>query len=115
MVPSSFYVPLCATDPVVASDGRSYERSAILSVLRDGNGLSPLTRDPLQATFYPNLALKWRMQMHEQEMLCVASKAVANATRAQVERQRQMEKELGELRELATQLAALASGSAANL
>ena len=104
---------MCATDPVVASDGHSYERSAILSVLRDGNGLSPLTRDPLQATVFANFALKWRIQIHEADMLRVASKAVANATRAQNERQRQMEKELGELRELATQLAALAS--AANL
>ena len=107
MVPCSFYVPLCATDPVVASDGHSYERSAILSVLRNGNGLSPFTRDPLQATFYPNLALKWRMQVHEADMLRVAATAVANV---QGERQRQIENKLGEL---TTQLAALAS--AANL
>ena len=72
--------PACAyADPVVASDGHSYERSAILSVLRDGNGLSPLTREPLQATFFPNRALKRRMQEHEEDMLRVAATAVANA------------------------------------
>ena len=49
--------PACAADPVVASDGHSYERSAIVSVLRDGNGLSPLTRERLQATvLIPNRA-----------------------------------------------------------
>jgi len=107
MVHCSFYVPLCATDPVVASDGHSYELSAISSVLRDGNGLSPFTRDPLQATLFPNYALKSLIQLHEADMLRVAATAVANA---QGKRQRQIEKELGEL---TTQLAALAS--AANL
>ena len=65
---------------MVASDGHSYERSAILSVLRDGNGLSPLTREPLQAAFYPNRALKRRMQDHDEDMLGVAAIAVANAS-----------------------------------
>ena len=104
MVPCSFYVPLCATDPVVASDGHSYERSAILSVLRNGNGLSPFTRDPLQATFYPNLALKWRMQVHEADMLLVASKAVANASD-------RFENKLGELTTKFAALQALASAA----
>ena len=72
--------PTCAADPVVASDGHSYERSAILSVLRDGNGLSPLTREPLQATFFQNRALKRRMQEHEEDILRVVATAVANAT-----------------------------------
>ena len=92
---------------MVASDGHSYERSAISSVLRNGNGLSPLTRKPLEATVFPNLALKRRIQLHEADMLRVAATAVANV---QGERQRQIENKLGEL---TTQLAALAS--AANL
>ena len=70
----------CVTDPVVASDGHSYERSAIVSVLRDGNGLSPLTREPLQATFFPNRALKRRMQEHDEDILRAAATAVANAS-----------------------------------
>ena len=65
---------------MVASDGHSYERSAILSVLRDGNGLSPLTREPLQATLFPNRALKRRMQEHDEDMLRAAATAVANAS-----------------------------------
>ena len=65
---------------MVASDGHSYERSAILSVLRDGNGLSPLPREPLQPTFFPNRALKRRMQGYEEDMLRVAATAVANAS-----------------------------------
>ena len=65
---------------MVASDGHSYERSTIVSVLRDGNGLSPLTREPLQATFFPNRALKRRMQEHEEDMLRVAATVVANAS-----------------------------------
>ena len=49
-------------------------------MLRDGNGLSPLTREPLQATFFPNRALKRRMQEHEEDMLRVAATVVANAS-----------------------------------
>ena len=65
---------------MVASDGHSYERSAILSVFRDGNCLSPLTREPLQATFFPNRALKRRMQEHDEDILRAAATAVANAS-----------------------------------
>ena len=65
---------------MVASDGHSHERSAIDSVLRDGNGLSPLTREPLQATFFPNRALKRRMQEHDEDILRAAATAVANAS-----------------------------------
>ena len=67
---------------MVASDGHSYERPAIVSVLRDGNGLSPLTREPLQATFFPNRALKRRMQEHDEDILRAAATAVANASDA---------------------------------
>ena len=65
---------------MVASDGHSYERSAILSVLREGNGVSPLTREPLQTTIFPNRALKRRMQEHEEDLLRVVATAVANAS-----------------------------------
>ena len=73
--------PACATDPAMASDGRSYERSAILSHLRVGNGLSPLTRERLQPNvLIQNWNLKRRIQGHEEDMLCVAATAVAHAT-----------------------------------
>ena len=85
--PEEFVCPITfdeMEDPVVASDGHTYERSAILSVLRDGkkNGVafSPLTREPLRAIVYPNRALKRRMQGYEENMLRVAATAVANAS-----------------------------------
>ena len=66
---------------MVASDGHSYERSAILTVLRDGNGLSPLTRERLQRNvLIPNRNLKRRMQEHDEDMLRAAATAVANAS-----------------------------------
>ena len=74
--------PACAyADPVVASDGHSYERSAILSVLRDGNGLSPLTREPLQPNvLIQNRNLKRRMQEHEEDVLRIAATVFAIAS-----------------------------------
>ena len=65
----------------MASDGRSYERSAILSHLHVGNGLSPLTRERLQQNvLIPNRNLKRRMQEHDEDMLRAAATAVANAS-----------------------------------
>ena len=65
---------------MVASDGHSYERSAIVSVLRDGNGLSPLTRERLQPNvLIPNRNLKRRIEEHEEDMLRVAAIVMANA------------------------------------
>ena len=85
--PEEFVCPITfdeMQDPVVASDGHTYERSAILAVLRDGKkkggAMSPLTREPLLATVYPNRALKRRMQGYEEDMLRVAATAVANAS-----------------------------------
>lgn len=45
-------------DPVIGSDGRSYERTAIIHWLRS-NPCSPLTRQPMTASsLKPNYALK---------------------------------------------------------
>ena len=90
----------------MASDGHSYEHSAILSVLRNGNGLSPLTRMPLLPTFYPNLALKRRIRDHEEDMLREAA-AVANAS----DRTRLAALSLAALLLAALSLAALASAA----
>lgn len=49
------------SDPVVASDGMSYEREAIREVIDRGNGLSPLTREPLAREVYPNFQLRRRL------------------------------------------------------
>ena len=65
---------------MVASDGFSYERSAILRVIND-NGLSPLTRGPLQPNvLVPNRILKKRISEFEEDLLRAAAIAVANAT-----------------------------------
>ena len=66
---------------MVASDGHTYERSAILSVFRGDMGLSPLTREPLLPNvLIVNRNLKRRMQEHPGDMLHVAATAVANAS-----------------------------------
>ncbi|VVU94472.1 U-box domain [seawater metagenome] len=44
-------------DPVIASDGHTYERTAILEVIRRG-GVSPLTREALTPVLLPNRRLK---------------------------------------------------------
>ena len=54
-------------DPVVASDGHSYERASIEEVLR-GSGLSPRTREVLDPyIIVPNRALRNRIEEHEAE------------------------------------------------
>jgi serine/threonine protein kinase len=46
-------------DPVVAEDGHTYERDAIVKWLKDGDGKSPITRQPLNADrLIPNLLVK---------------------------------------------------------
>lgn len=53
-------------DPVVASDGRTYEQAAIQKVL-DTNGISPITRATLRNQLYPNYALLGLVEWEEQE------------------------------------------------
>jgi len=76
-------------DPVCASDGHTYERSAIEEVLAlpEERRRSPLTREPLQASLFPNRALKNRIAAHEQEAEALAEKAAQKAVAA-VEAQR---------------------------
>ena len=78
--PNEFICPITydvMRNPVVASDGNSYERVAIEAVLRSGNGLSPLTREPLRAdVLISNRNLRQRIAAYEGEMLDIASQAV---------------------------------------
>ena len=53
--------------PVVATDGHSYELSAISDVFHVGNGLSPLTREPLQPLVVHNVSLRLRIASYEDE------------------------------------------------
>jgi len=70
-VPEEFTCPIThelMDDPVVASDGMTYERFAIRQVLDGGSGLSPLTREALATQLYANFHLKRRIAswQHEQ-------------------------------------------------
>lgn len=64
-LPDAFRCPLTLEpmeNPVVASDGHSYERSALLQVLR-ANPISPLTREPLKHDIaIPNINLRKRIR-----------------------------------------------------
>jgi hypothetical protein len=77
--PNEFFCPITFDvmgDPVVASDGNSYERVAIEVVLRSGNGLNPLTREPLRAdVLITNRNLRQRIAAYEGEVLDFASQA----------------------------------------
>lgn len=53
--------------PVVATDGHSYELGAISDVFDVGNGLSPLTREPLQPLVVHNVSLRQRIANYEDE------------------------------------------------
>ena len=70
-LPDDFICPVtheAMADPVVASDGMTYERYAIREILTRGNGHSPLTRELLSATVYPNFQLRRRIQTWREEM-----------------------------------------------
>ena len=69
--PDEFRCPLTLTpmrDPVVASDGHSYERKAIEEVLRTVPPRSPLTREVLRPELVSNHALRRRIEEHEGEL-----------------------------------------------
>ena len=87
--PDEFTCPITyevMADPVVASDGHSYERAAIEHYYaQEGNRNSPLTRAPLELDgggrlrLFPNHALRKRIEDYEPEMESVAERAAALA------------------------------------
>ena len=59
--PDEFLCPITLelmTDPVLAEDGHTYERSAITDWFANGNGLSPKTQARMGQLITPNFALK---------------------------------------------------------
>lgn len=68
MKPQEFYCPITTEvmrEPVLAADGRTYERDAIEQWLAS-NSTSPMTRKPMESTkLLPNLALKTLIREHE--------------------------------------------------
>jgi len=90
--PDEFVCPITfevMQDPVCASDGHTYERSAIGEVLAlpEERRRSPLTREPLQASLFPNRALKSRIAALQQEVEAAVEKGAQKAVAA-VEAQR---------------------------
>ena len=55
-------------DPVVASDGHTYERAAIEEVLLRHDRRSPLTRESLGPQLVPNIALRKCLADHDEEL-----------------------------------------------
>ena len=75
--PAEFLCPITLEkmrDPVVASDGNSYERTAIELVFLRGDLRSPLSREILHTTLFPNRNLRQRIQAHEEDVICVAER-----------------------------------------
>ena len=63
-------------DPVVASDGNSYERAAIQTVLDSENAISPLTREMLRVDLFVNRNLLNQIKSYTTEMLEIANLAL---------------------------------------
>lgn len=78
-LPSEFSCPITMDvmcDPVVASDGFSYERSAIESHLaRAGRAKSPMTRAVLSKTLVENVNLQKRIRQYGSEICALAKKS----------------------------------------
>ena len=74
-VPPEFCCPITQVemvDPVVASDGNSYERAALQKWIDQAHGsqaLSPVTNEPLDGRLIPNRNLRQRIEQHEEELL----------------------------------------------
>lgn len=76
--PRDFCCPITISkmkDPVVASDGHSYERNAIEAVIK-GSGRSPVTRELLQKFVFPNHALAKRIDSYYDDMEICAETAL---------------------------------------
>lgn len=71
-------------DPVVASDGHTYERAAITD-WQKSKSTSPITREPITAEFKPNVALK--KQIEETHRLA-REKAQAEKGKARAEKEK---------------------------
>ena len=87
-LPADFTCPITydkMKDPVVASDGHSYERSAIEEILRGPHPLSPLTRVTLGTALVPNLNLRRRIEEHEAELDRMAEQMAARLASAVAE------------------------------
>jgi hypothetical protein len=80
-------------DPVICSDGQTYERSAIQPWFDRGNNTSPITNVPLASrNLIPNIAL--RQAIHAYKKLVEAKKAGAGYKRHKMKTRRQKSKNI---------------------
>jgi hypothetical protein len=67
------------TDPVIGSDGQTYERSAIMRALQS-NPKSPMTREPMTvSSLKPNFALKASLERWKKEQTGAPKKSTPKA------------------------------------
>lgn len=84
--PDEFVCPITLEvmqDPVVASDGRSYERRAIERVLKTAQltgAISPISREPLLDQLFENRNLRVRIMAHNEDLLAAAGMALTKAS-----------------------------------
>jgi hypothetical protein len=86
-MPTSFFCPILGivfTDPVMASDGHTYERSAITEwIERRGGGNSPMTRERLRIDdLRPNFALRTTISEWEAALTARSRLASTVSTRS---------------------------------
>ena len=78
--PNEFICPITQDvmdDPVVASDGNSYERHALIAFMSNGNGKSPLTREKLNPkVIIKNMNLKKRIRDYAEEICELCEKRI---------------------------------------
>jgi hypothetical protein len=78
-MPDDFKCPITREvmcEPTVASDGISYEKSALDLLFQNGSRVSPITRQTLNHKFsVPNINLKKRIREYEEDVLNVVKKS----------------------------------------
>lgn len=84
-LPDVFHCPITMEvmrDPVVASDGHTYEKASLVRILQQSNAVSPLTRETLDpSVLVPNLALRKRIRGYVDEMCEVVEEERAKRSR----------------------------------
>ena len=93
-IPNEFLCPITReimNEPVVASDGFTYEKSAVKTLLRQEAPESPLTREPLRRDVIPNFTMLKLIREHRQHALKLAEAGLAKG-RAEVSGERKLRK-----------------------
>ena len=97
-IPNQFICPVSLdimSDPIICSDGYTYERVSILALT---NSLSPMTRQPIDKTILiPNLALKQLIEQYAQTNGFELKKSVKTQVQVQVKTQKPFSNRLDNL------------------